>query len=50
MKRFGAPKVGSGGVGKPERIAELDVSVYVWEDILRELSFGLLLLVAGHRG
>jgi hypothetical protein len=27
MKRFGAPKVGSGGVGNPEHIVALDVSV-----------------------
>jgi hypothetical protein len=27
MKRLGAPKVGSGGVGNPERIVVLDVSV-----------------------
>jgi hypothetical protein len=52
MKRFGAPKVSSGGVGNPEHMVALDVSVWVWDDILClwEHSLDLLLLVAGHRG
>jgi len=29
MKRFGAPKVASGGVGNPARMVALDVSEYV---------------------
>ena len=29
IKRLGAPKVGSGGVGKPARMVALDVSAFV---------------------
>ncbi len=34
IKRLGAPKVGSGGVGNPARMAELDVSAYVCDVIV----------------
>jgi hypothetical protein len=50
MKRLGAPKVSSEGVGNPARMIALNVSVYVWDDILWGFSsLCLLMLVAGHR-
>jgi hypothetical protein len=50
MKRLGALKAVSGGVGNPVHIVALDVSVQVWDGILRGLLLGLLLLVADHGG
>jgi hypothetical protein len=41
IKRLGAPKVGSGGVGKPARIVALDVSAYVCVAIVVGISFAL---------
>ncbi len=38
MKRLGAPKVGSGGVGKPARMVALEVSAYVCVAIVLGIS------------
>ncbi len=38
IKRLGAPKVGSGGVGNPARMVALDVSAYVCDVIVSKCS------------
>ncbi len=50
MKRFGAPKVGSGVVGDPMHIVALDISASVCGDILQGHSLRVLLFIASHRG
>ena len=42
MKRLGAPKVGSGGVGNPARMVALDVSEYVCVAIVQVTSLILV--------
>jgi len=41
IKRLGAPKVGSGGVGDPARMVALDVSAYVCVAIVLGISLSL---------
>ena len=46
IKRLGAPKVGSGGVGNPARMVALDVSAYVCVAIV----MGILLRLVCAKG
>ena len=42
IKRLGAPKVGSGGVGNPAHMVALDVSAYVCGTIVLGITLSLV--------